>query len=352
MLSTSKNERNQDNFNSTETIPLYRKNGALENDNDVIEDDDMLLYGEVSEWTERLYIIRKAFPVFLAYLLQNAIQLIISYGVATALDTLCSQAYTSGKVQMVGIYLQRAIIINLIGLIPIACIWWEAEQIFVLIGQDPKVSAQAALFLRYLLIGAPAFVMFENLKRYLQAQGIMKAGTYVLIICCPIDICLNFMLVWYKPLSLGLIGAPIATSTIYWLMFLFLVIYTKFIDGYKAWGGWSCAAFYGWKQYFVYAGPGVLMVCAEWWAFEFGSLISGYISENSLASQGILVTSINILYQLPFGVSISASNRIGNLLGAGLAERAKMATKLSMQLAIIVALFNTFLLIILREYWG
>ncbi|CAG8702985.1 23710_t:CDS:2 [Dentiscutata erythropus] len=352
--------------------------------NDVIEDnirDEMILYEDSNEWAERGYIIRKSIPVILAYLLLFALQFIsvlslghlgstelaastlasmvsfitfisVMYGAATALDTFCSQAYTSGNMKMVGVYLQRAIIINLLGFIPIACIWWESEKILIFLRQSPEISAQAALFLRYLLIGAPAYLMFVNLERYLLAQGIMSAITYVLIICCIIDVCLNFMLVWYKPLSLGFIGAPISTAITYWLMFFFLVIYTKFINGYQAWGGWSRAAFHGWKPILTLMIPGIFMVCSEWWAIEFISFLAGYLGELSLASQGIISTIITVIYQLPYGVSIAASNHVGNLLGASKVERAKMASKISMQFAIIVGLFNAAILIGFKDILG
>ncbi|CAG8750871.1 21748_t:CDS:2, partial [Dentiscutata erythropus] len=228
------------------------------------------------------------------------------YGAATALDTLCSQAYTSGKMKMAGVYLQHP---NL----PLP---------------TPEISAQAALFLGYLLIGAPAYLMFVNLEIYLLAQ------------------------VWYKPLSLGFIGAPISTAITYWLMFFFLVLYTKFIDGYQAWDGWSHAAFHGWKPILKLMIPGIFMVCSEWWALELISFLAGYLGELSLASQGIISTIITIAYQLQYGVSISASNRVGNLLGAGLVERAKMASKLSMQFAIIIGLFNAAIIISFKDILG
>ncbi|RIB10287.1 mate-domain-containing protein [Gigaspora rosea] len=344
-------------------------------------DDELLLHKDLNEWTERKYIIWKAIPISLSYLLQNILPFIsvfalghlgqtelavatlsimcyhftfvaLIYGAATALDTLCSQAYTSGDVKMVGIFLQRATIIQLLGFIPIACIWWESEQILILMGQSPAISSKTCSYLRYLLIGAPAFLLFENLRRYLQAQGIMKASTYVLVICCIIDICLNYLLILYQPLSLGFIGAPIATSITNWLMFSFLVIYTKFINGYQAWGGWSRAAFYGWKQIFTLAIPGILMVCSELWTSEFISFLTGYLGELPLASQGILSVLVTLLYQSPFGLSVSASNRVGNLLGAGLVEKAKMTSKLTMQFAIILALFEAIILIVFKDYWG
>ncbi|CAG8638459.1 12048_t:CDS:2 [Dentiscutata erythropus] len=317
--------------------------------NDVIEDnirDEMILYEDSNEWAERGYIIRKSIPV------SQVTFVSVMYGAATALDTLCSQAYTSDNKKMVGVYLQRAIIINLLGFIPIACIWWESEKILIFFRQPPEISAQAALFLKYLLIGAPAYLMFVNLERYLLAQGIMNAITYVLIICCVIDACLNFMLVWYKPLSLGFIGAPISTAITYWLMFFFLVIYTKFINGYQAWDGWSRAAFHGWKPILTLMIPGIFMICPEWWALEVISFLAGYLGEISLASQGIITSTLSVIFPIPFGISIVASNRVGNLLGAGLVERAKMASKLSMQIAIIISLFNGAIVIGFKNILG
>src|SRR5437660_3924035 len=101
----------------------------------------------------------------------------------------------------------------------------------------------------------------------------MKASTYVLIICCPINIILNYALVWYQPISLGFIGAPIATSITYWLMFILMIIYIKFINGYQAWGGWTCMAFRDWLPFLRLALPGLIMVCAEWWAYELAGMI-------------------------------------------------------------------------------
>ncbi|CAG8848807.1 3964_t:CDS:2, partial [Racocetra persica] len=118
------------------------------------------------------------------------------------------------------------------------------------------------------------------------------------------------------------------------------------------WGGWSRAAFNGWKQIYSLMIPGTLMVCSELWAAEFVSLLTGYLGELPLASQGILAVLVCLLYQLPFGLSMSASNRIGNLLGAGLLERAKMASKLSMQVAFILALFEATILMIFKDSLG
>ena len=116
-------------------------------------------------------------------------------------------------------------------------------------------------FLRYLLLGAPAFIAFEGLKKYLQAQGIMQASTYVLMIASPLNFVMNYTLVHVEPVCLGFIGAPIATSISYWIMLILLVLYTWKVKGHEAWGGWTSEAFKNWWPFLRLAIPGALMIC-------------------------------------------------------------------------------------------
>lgn len=65
----------------------------------------------------------------------------------------------------------------------------------------------------------------------------MKAGTYVLLITSPLNAGLNYLLVY--TFQMGLLGAPVATGLSYWLSFLLLLAYARYVRGWKSWGGWS-----------------------------------------------------------------------------------------------------------------
>ncbi|CAJ0844468.1 6482_t:CDS:2 [Entrophospora sp. SA101] len=378
MLPTSNNNNPQE-IETAENTPLLLSsstNDNVINNNDVLEDIALLQQeddqqNKILDFHESVFVTKKAIPVSLTYILQYSLQGSIElaasalgsmyatvtgwsvlFGAATALDTLASQAYTSGNPKMVGVFLQRGLAIILLGFIPIAVSWWEAERILVFLGQDHEIARLSALFTRYLLIGAPALLSFEALKKYLQAQGIMKASTYVLIICSPINIILNYALVWYPPVSLGFIGAPFATSITYWLMLILIIIYIKYFNGYQVWGGWTYMAFHDWLPFLKLALPGVIMVCAEWWAFELAALAAGYLGSIALAAQSIVLTTACLFYQIPFGIAVSSSNRVGNLLGAGLGSRARLASNVSLVLAVLVSMFNSIILLLLKDSWG
>ncbi|RIA90791.1 mate-domain-containing protein [Glomus cerebriforme] len=363
-MSTSSEEL-RDNVNET-TVLLPRQNNITP---------------QIHNLDEAFYILKKAVPVYFASLLQYVFSVTsvftlghmgpielaalslgsmfasvtgfsIFYGATSALDTLCPQGYTSGNPKMVGVYLQRAIIILLLGFIPVSFIWWKSEIILIYLGQDEEISAYAQTYLRWSILGAPATFIFWCIEKFLQGQGIMQATSYVLMIVSPISIILNYVLVLWEPIALGFIGAPIAINISNWLMLIFSLLYIKYINGHQAWGGWTRACLDDWSSFLRLAIPGILTVCADWWIYELIALASGYFGSVSLAAHRLVLTIALLFFQLQRSISVATSNRVGNLLGAGSINKAKITTKISLILAFISATCNASGILLFRDSLG
>lgn len=125
----------------------------------------------------------------------------IYQGLATSLDTLCSQAYGSGRKKLVGLQVQRMVYFLWCITIPIGIVWLSAESILIRIVPEPDVAVLASRYLRITLIGAPGYAFFESGKRYLQAQGLFSASLYILLICAPLNILMNWLFVWVNLIS-------------------------------------------------------------------------------------------------------------------------------------------------------
>ncbi len=134
--------------------------------------------------------------VSLAIMTSNVTGYCAYAGLATSLDTLCAQAYGSGKPQLVGLQLQRMVYFLWIITIPIAAVWLGGTQILLLITPERQCAELAGLFLKILIFGAPSFAMFEAGKRFVQAQGLFNANLYVLLICAPLNAFMNWLFVW------------------------------------------------------------------------------------------------------------------------------------------------------------
>ncbi|KAK9437062.1 MATE efflux family protein [Metarhizium brunneum] len=267
-------------------------------------------------------------------------------GLATSLDTLCAQAYGDGRNHLVGIQCQRMVMFLSFLSLPVAALWACSEGILLRIIDDGESARLASLYLKVMISALPGIVLFEAAKRLLQAQGLFRQTTYVLLVLAPINIFLNWLLVW--KLELGFVGAPIAVALSRNLLALLLILYIKLVNGYQCWGGLSLKAFSNWRPMIFLALPGMVMVAAEWLIFDIITFLSSRFGTDYLAAQSILVSITTLIYHVPFAISVAASTRVANLIGAGLVDAAKAAAKVAAVAAFIMSVLNFLIYIILR----
>ncbi|KAK4701350.1 multidrug resistance protein, MATE family, partial [Phenoliferia sp. Uapishka_3] len=268
------------------------------------------------------------------------------------LDTLASAIYTSpnSKRTDVGVVLQRCFLALGLLVIPNTLLWWFIRPVLLLLGQSESLAVNCQAFLRVLSLGAPGYVAFESVKKFLQVQGIMHASTLVLLVTSPINILLNYFFVYHT--RLGFLGAPAATSITYWLSFFLLVGYCKFLKGSECWGGWSRQCLQRLPAFYRLAIPGILHVATEWYAFEIVALAAGRLGELSLSAQAVIMTCDQIMNTLPFGIGVAVSARIGNLLGASLPRQAKISSHTAVVLATCVGSAVLAVLMASRDKFG
>ena len=339
---------------------------AAEGETYELEDESKTSFQRVT--AEFWILLKGSIPVILAYTLQNSLQTVsvlivgrlspealsvaafsymfamasawlIGMGGTTAIDTIASASFTGSKNKHdLGIILQRAFVVLTVFYVPVAILWIFSEPVFKALGQEDYIARDASKFLTALIPGGLGYVYFECMKKFLQAQELMRPGTYVLLITSPISAGLNILFV-YK-LDMGLLGAPIATGISYWLSFIFLVLYARFVAGGEYWGGWDRKCLRNIGPFARIAALGIVHVGTEWWAFEIVAIVAGQLGTIPLAAQSVIMTADQVLNTIPFGVGVATSARIGNLLGARNAKGAKRSANtaawLSMMLGVLV----------------
>lgn len=263
-------------------------------------------------------------------------------GLASSLDTLCAQAYGSGQKQLVGIHLQKMVLLLWSVTVPIGVIWFNSEHILGAMVPDREMARLAALYLKILLIGAPGWCAFESGKRFVQAQGLFRANLYVLLTIAPLNVFLHWLFVWR--LGWGFVGAPIAVAISNCSLPLGLIFYVRFVDGRQCWGGFSRTSFRHWGPMIRLALPGFLMLEAEWLAFEIVTLSASWLSPTHLAAQGILMTLATLGSQVPLPFGIAVATRIANLIGASHAPAAWRSAKVGLTGALLLGTCNTCIL--------
>ncbi|PUU80183.1 mate-domain-containing protein [Tuber borchii] len=258
--------------------------------------------------------------VTLASMTANITGYAVYQGLSTSLDTLCAQAYGSGNKTLVGLHLQRMIWFLGLVSVPIVTAWYFAEPILSVIIPEPELAILSGRYLRILTIGAPGFALFEAGKRFTQAQG---KSTH------------------HPKIGFGFDGAPVAIVIVDWLMPTLLFCYVYFIGGRECWGGFTKRGLQNWWPMIKLSIPGLVMIEAEYLAFELLTLMSARFGTSYVAAQSILSTGTTISYQLAFALSIASSTRVANFLGATMGDAAKISARTGFMAAIVVGIFNS-----------
>lgn len=282
----------------------------------------------------------------------NIIGFAVMEGMATALDTLCAQAYGSGDITKVGLYVQRMVLLMAVTCVPLGVLCFFSPYILVHLVRQHHLAIKAGSFLRMSLIGLPGYGAFEAGKRFLQAQGDFRTGMAVLIVCAPINAFLSWLLTF--KLGMGLDGASLAVALSNDLRPVLLLLYTRYGRKFthKCWGGFSRQALKGWGPMFRLSLAGIAVTLAEWAAFEIVTFSTSYLSTQHLAVQTILTTTAVLTWHIPFSVSVAVSTRIGHLIGAGDVKSARRAAILYAVLFVVIGLADGLVLMILRHHIG
>ncbi|KAL8142035.1 hypothetical protein V2J09_015067 [Rumex salicifolius] len=274
-------------------------------------------------------------------------------GMASALETLCGQAYGAKQYKKLGTQTYTAILsLNLV-CIPISFLWANLAKVLVLIGQDPMISHEAERYAVYLIPSLFAYATLQPLIRFFQAQSMIAP----MVLSSIAGLCFHLPLCWMLVFNseLGSVGSAVATSVSMWLTVIFLVLYMKFSSACeKSRSPLSLEIFRGVKEFFRFAIPSAGMVCLEWWSFELLVLLSGLLPNPALETSvlSICLSTISTLYAMPYGIGAAASTRVSNELGAGRPDRARIAVYGTMVIAFIEAIVSSSMLFAARGVFG
>ncbi|KAJ3378620.1 hypothetical protein HDU92_007285 [Lobulomyces angularis] len=279
----------------------------------------------------------------------------IGIGMASALDTLCSQSYTgSSDPHITGKHLQRSLVIMAFLCIPISALWCFTEPLLVIVGQDPEIARLAGIYTSWLIPALFPYFAYDCMKRYLQCQGIMSGMLYVIFAAAPMNMFIQWLLVWGW-LKMGFIGAPVGLLFTYCSLPCFLYLYIYFFTSGDSWGGWDLQEAFDIRQLreFLRLGiPGIFQLCSEWWAFEIVALAAGWIGEKELAAQSIVLSSCGLAYMIPLGIAIASTTKIGNALGANFPNLAKVNALSAILLGTTFSIFNSAVFLVTGNIWG
>ncbi|KAB2088775.1 hypothetical protein ES319_A03G021600v1 [Gossypium barbadense] len=274
-------------------------------------------------------------------------------GLAMGMEPICGQAFGAKRYKLLGLTMQRMILVLLLTSILIAFLWSNMKKILLFCGQDENIANEAHSYILYCLPDLLAQSFLHPLRTYLRAQSITLPLTYCSTLAILLHIPINYLLV--SVLNLGIKGVALGSIWTNFNLVFSLIVYVKISGVYKkTWGGISCECLKGWKDLLNLSIPSCISVCLEWWWYEIMILLCGLLlnPQATVASMGILIQTTSLIYIFPSSLSFGVSTRVGNELGANNPNKAKLAAIVGLSSSSMIGLSALLFAILVRKKWA
>ncbi|CAK9163296.1 unnamed protein product [Ilex paraguariensis] len=241
-------------------------------------------------------------------------------GMASALETLCGQAYGAKKYHMLGVYMQRSWIVLFACCLLLLPIYIFATPVLKLLGQPSDVAELSGLVALWMIPLHFSFAFQFPMQRFLQSQLKTAVIAWVSLVALVVHVVVSWVLVY--GLKLGVVGTAATLNFSWWVLVVGLFCYTVCGGCPLTWTGFSFEAFSGLWDFFKLSASSGLMLCMT---------INGWEM------------------MIPLAFFAGTGVRVANELGAGNGKGAKFAAIVSVITSIVIGLFFWLLIMIFHN---
>ncbi|XP_048129823.1 protein DETOXIFICATION 27-like isoform X2 [Rhodamnia argentea] len=257
-------------------------------------------------------------------------------GMASALETLCGQAFGAKRYHMLGIYLQRSWIVLFLCCFLLLPFYVFATPLLKLLGQPNDVVEMSGAVALWLIPLHFSFAFQFPLTKFLQSQLKTQVLAWVSLAGLGINVLTSCLCVYV--FDLGVVGLSVALDLSWWFLVLALFTYAACGRCPLTWPGFSMEAFSGLWEFVKLSAASGVMLCLENWYYRILVLMTGYLQNATIAVDALSICmSVNGWeMMIPLAFFAATGVRVANELGAGSGKAAKFATAVSVVQSTII----------------
>ncbi|CAH2073247.1 unnamed protein product [Thlaspi arvense] len=265
----------------TAKIPLLRgENEAEEEDGEITKRSEIwmetkklwrivgpAIFSRVSTYS--IFVITQAFAGHLGELELAAISIVhnviigfnlgLLLGMASALETLCGQAFGAKKYDMLGVYMQRSWIVLFLFSILILPMYLFASPILKFFGQPEDIAELSGVIAVWAIPTHFAFAFYFPLSRFFQCQ----IKNRVVAVSSGVALVVHIFVCWLfvYGLKLGVIGTMATVNVSWWLNVFILYTHATCGGCPLTWTGFSIEAFTRLWEFAKLSASSGIMLC-------------------------------------------------------------------------------------------
>ncbi|WP_018885919.1 MATE family efflux transporter [Paenibacillus massiliensis] len=285
--------------------------------------------------------------------LWNPVQTGLS-GILLAVTPVVAQLIGKQRKDRVSFYVIQALWLSIIIAIAVLLLGLLGlEPIIQAMNLEERVAYVAIYYLVTLAFGIVPFFGYTVLRSFMDALGQTRITMMITLASLPINIVLNYLLIYGKlgfP-ELGGIGAGVATAFTYWICFLlsFILVHRhRSFAEYGIFRSWQGFSFSAWKELLSIGMPMGFAIFFETAVFAAVTLLMSNFSTTTIAAHQAALNFASTLYMVPLSICMALTILVGFEAGAGRIQDAKSygrigigsATAFSIASAVILLLWS------------
>lgn len=219
---------------------------------------------------------------------------------------------------------------------------------------EAPVKVVAGHYLQGMSIGLIPLFAYTVLRSFFDALGATRVSMFIILLSAPINIALNYLLIFgnFGFPELGGAGAGYASGITYWIVLSIAALIAwqrKPFQSYQLFKGWQRVSFAKCLEIIKIGVPIGLSIFVEISIFSVVTLLmSGYTTETISAHQ-IALNFTSLLYMIPLSISMGATILVGQAVGARKMKTAKQYSFLAVGLAVLFSFISIVILLVFRQ---
>ena len=276
-------------------------------------------------------------------------------GILIGITPIVAQLIGAKKNKDVRTFVQQGIYIGIVLAITVFIgIFLLIDPILNLIPLEDSVRIVAKNYLLMLSIGLIPLFLYSVLRSFIDALGKTRVSMFITLLSAPINIALNYLLIYGKlgfP-ELGGVGAGLASAITYWLILLIatiIVIRRKPFADLKIFHNWTKPSLMKIRTLMKIGVPIGISLFAETTIFSAVTILMSVYSTEVISAHQIAMNFTSLLYMVPLSIAMGATILVGHEIGAKRFSDAQTYSWLSVVTAIGFSLLSISILLLFRE---
>ncbi|KAJ0967748.1 hypothetical protein J5N97_024665 [Dioscorea zingiberensis] len=152
-------------------------------------------------------------------------------GLALGMEPICGQAFGGRHRKILGLTLQRTVLLLLSSSLPISLLWLTMKRVLLWSRQDEDIAAAAHVFIIYAIPDLFILSFLNPLRIYLRSQGITMPVTYCSLFSIILHVPLNFLLVIHFKMGISGVALAMALTNLNLVFFLLIYLFLRGLQG-------------------------------------------------------------------------------------------------------------------------